>query len=121
MAMAYKLTRIISTAEHDLSAPQVLESLLRLFKDDRIAPVYISGKSGKVAAKIKQVRVELSRLRKRAELENVPFPAFGFVSSQLEIKTKVCGLTLEYYQVDFRVSRKQQYKRIFSKSEELQL
>lgn len=103
-------TRVIDTVIHQLTGPQVLEKLLRLFAESKSQPIYLGAEIGEGDKIIKQARVELSRLRKKYDNAGLHFPQFGFVVHPMDVRTTSYGIVVEYHQIDFRLTQSQQFK-----------
>lgn len=111
-----KLTRVINPLIHEMTAPQMLERLLRLFGESRNAPVYLAAARGDGDRLVRLIRVELSRARKRAKDEGSNASQFGFTDTKMEIMTKLRGLDVEYYQLEFRITARQRLLTIMEKA-----
>jgi len=111
------LTRVINPLIHEMTAPQMLERLLRLFGESRNSPVYLAAMRGDGDRLVRLIRVELSRARKRSKEEGVKYSQFGFTDSKMEVMTKLRGLDVEYYQLEFRVTARQRFLTIMDQTD----
>lgn len=108
--------RCIDTTVHDLTSHQVLEQVLRYFRQDHSEPVVIFTARGRGLDGIRVLRSSLSKLRKtkRDRHENVShfgFEAFG------PIQVKLDDMNKEGYSLRFRVTPLQLMRNLAYKSE----
>lgn len=110
-----KQTRVINCVIHNLTAPQILEKLLRLFSESKAEPVYLATSLSEGEQVVKQIRVELSRIRKTAKEENYAISLFGFTHEAMpEIRTREKSINFEYHSLKFRLTSTQNFKTRFS-------
>lgn len=102
--------RTIDTTIHDLSGPQVLENLLRLFREDPHERVVLFTHPDVGQAFIQNLRVKLTRNRQAQEREGVKTTVFGFVVESGPQRYNIGGVLKDGYALKFRMTQLQQMR-----------
>jgi len=113
--------RIIDCTIHKLTGPQVLEQVLRLFRQSKSDPVVIETERGQGEAMIQKIRTELSRTRRRYQKEGIAVSQFGFKDEPMGVPTIPGVVQHEYHMIQFHVTPLQQMKNMADRLSDLEM
>lgn len=103
--------RLVDTTIHELTSPQTLEQLLRLFRQSTSEPVTLTTARGEGKGLINRVRTELARSRKDYQAQGRPAVLFGFkVEGPIYVHSD--GIAKECHVISYRITPLQQIKNL---------
>jgi hypothetical protein len=108
--------RLIDASIHDLSGPQILETMLRMFKQDTSEPVVLLTVKGRGLHTVKILRSELTRLRSMKAKAGQTVSLFGFEAIPFG-DFKLDGVVKESYALKFRMTQLQMMRNLANSCE----
>lgn len=110
------IKRSIDASTHNLSGPQILEQVLRMFRDDKVEPIVLFTAQGQGDNTVRFLRAELSRLKKAKKATGVHMANFGFtVTGPIEVR--IDNMNKEGYALQFQMTPLQLMRNFAHKSE----
>jgi hypothetical protein len=103
--------RCIDVTIHDLTAPQILEQVLNMFRESTKEPVTILTARGTGQGIIQRLRAELTRARKNYESRGLKTSLFGFKSQKIT-GISMNGVSYDSYVLTYRITKLQQMKNL---------